>query len=132
MSTQYEEDRLRALRELRLLDTPASEAFDRITRMASRLFNLPISAISLTDKDRQWFKSRVGVDEHQLPRYKAPCAQVTSTRDVVVLPDILKEEFYRDSDLAKAGMRFYAGAPLVTREGFGLAPCAWSVPSRGR
>ena len=120
MPTQCEEDRLRALRELRLLDTPPSEAFDRITRMASRLFNLPISAISLTDKDRQWFKSRVGVDEHQLPRYKAPCAQVTSTRDVVVLPDILKEEFYRDSDLAKAGMRFYAGAPLITRDGFGL------------
>ena len=120
MSTQYEDDRLRALRELRLLDTPPSEAFDRITRMASRLFDLPISAISLTDKDRQWFKSRVGVDEHQLPRYKAPCAQVTSTRDVVVLPDILQEEFYRDSDLAKAGMRFYAGAPLITREGFGL------------
>src|SRR4030042_1218881 len=107
MQAQGEEDRLRALRELRLLDTPPSEAFDRITRMASRLFDLPISAISLTDKDRQWFKSRVGVDEHQLPRYKAPC--VTSTRDVVVLPDILKEEFYRDSDLAKAGMRFYAG-----------------------
>ena len=63
--------------------------------MASRLFDLPISAISLTDKDRQWFKSRVSVDEHQLPRYKAPCAQVTSTRDVVVLLDILKEEFYR-------------------------------------
>ena len=120
MPTQCEEDRLRALRELRLLDTPPKEAFDRITRLASRLFNLPISAISLTDKDRQWFKSRVGVDEPQLPRHKAPCAQVTSTRDVVVLPDILKEDFYRDSDLAKAGMRFYAGAPLITREGFGL------------
>ena len=120
MSTQCEEDRLRALRDLSLLDTPPSEAFDRITRMASRLFNLPISAISLTDKDRQWFKSRVGVDELQLPRHKAPCAEVTSTRDVVVLTDILKEEYYRDSDLAKAGMRFYAGAPLITRDGFGL------------
>jgi GAF domain-containing protein len=78
MPTQCEEDRLRALRELRLLDTPPSEALDRITRMASRLFDLPISAISLTDKDRQWFKSRVGVDVPQLPRYKAPCAQVTA------------------------------------------------------
>jgi GAF domain-containing protein len=68
MSTQNEEERLRALRDLHLLDTPPSEAFDRITRTASRLFNLPISAISLTDQDRQWFKSRVGVDEHQLPR----------------------------------------------------------------
>jgi len=54
------------------------------------------------------------------PAKRAPCAEVTSTRDVVVLTDILKEEYYRDSDLAKAGMRFYAGAPLITRDGFGL------------
>ena len=57
-----EQNRLDALRELNLLDTVPSESFDRITRMASRLFNLPIAAVSLTDTDRQWFKSRVGVD----------------------------------------------------------------------
>ncbi|HUU24874.1 MAG TPA: EAL domain-containing protein [Methyloceanibacter sp.] len=103
-----------------MLDTPPSEAFDRVTRMASQLFKLPISVVSLTDKDRQWFKSRVGVDISQLPRHKAPCAQVASTRDVVVVPDLLDEAFYRDSPLAQSGARFYAGAPLVTREGFGL------------
>lgn len=54
--------RLDALQRLNLLDTAPSESFDRITRMASQIFGLPIAAISLTDRDRQWFKSRVGVD----------------------------------------------------------------------
>ena len=120
MSMQNEEDRLRALRDLGLLDTPPSEAFDRITRMASQLFDLPISAVSLTDKDRQWFKSRVGVEHWQLGREKAPCAEVATSRELVVLPDLLDNEYYRDSELAQAGIRFYAGAPLVTRDGFGL------------
>ncbi len=116
MAVDIQEDaRLRALRELGLLNTPPSEAFDRITRMAGRLFGLPISVVSLTDEDRQWFKSRVGLDVTQLPRHKAPCAQVASSCDVVVVPDLLEEEFYRDSPLAQSGARFYAGAPLVTR-----------------
>jgi len=70
---RLEEDRLNALQALNLLDTPPSESFDRITRMASQIFNLPISAVSLTDRDRQWFKSRIGVDHCSIPRDKAPC-----------------------------------------------------------
>ena len=61
-----EVSRLDALKRLNLLDTPASESFDRISRMASLIFDLPIAAVSLTDSDRQWFKSRVGV-EHSGP-----------------------------------------------------------------
>lgn len=60
--------RLEALRQLNLLDTPPAEAFDRITRMAARLFDLPIAAISLTDVDRQWFKSRVGIEHTSIVR----------------------------------------------------------------
>ncbi|MCK8458528.1 hypothetical protein [Sphingomonas faeni] len=60
--TVHEEARLDALLQLNILDSPASESFDRITRMASQIFGLPVSAISLTDEDRQWFKSRVGVE----------------------------------------------------------------------
>ena len=60
--------RLDALQQLGLLDTPASESFDRITRMASQIFDLPIAAVSLTDTDRQWFKSRVGVEHRSIPR----------------------------------------------------------------
>ena len=64
---ENEEARLNALRNLRLLDTPPSESFDRITRMAGRLLGAPVSTISLTDRDRQWFKSRFGVDLAESP-----------------------------------------------------------------
>jgi EAL domain-containing protein (putative c-di-GMP-specific phosphodiesterase class I)/GGDEF domain-containing protein len=78
------------------------------------------AAISLTDQDRQWFKSRIGVDEPSIPRDKAPCAEVARTASVVTIPDLLADPCYADSPLAARGVRFYAGAPLVTREGYGL------------
>ncbi|MGM0693679.1 MAG: putative bifunctional diguanylate cyclase/phosphodiesterase [Pseudomonadota bacterium] len=115
-----EQARLYALEQLNLLDTPSSESFDRLTRMASQLFDLPIAAVSLTDADRQWFKSRVGVDHREIPREKAPCADVTASAEVVVIPDLLGSSCYRDSHLARTGIRFYAGAPLTTREGHTL------------
>lgn len=117
---QREEARLDALYQLNLLGTPPSESFDRITRMASHIFGLPISAVSLTDRDRQWFKSRVGVEHQSIPREKAPCAQVAESADVVLIDDLLADPCYADSVLAKQGVRFYAGAPLVTRDGYGL------------
>jgi EAL domain-containing protein (putative c-di-GMP-specific phosphodiesterase class I) len=118
--SNYERARLHALRQLNLLDTPPSEAFDRITRMASQLFNLPIAAVSLTDNDRQWFKSRVGVEHWEIPRFKACCAEVSDTSEVLVLPDLLASPTYHDSLLAQSGIRFYAGAPLITRDGYTL------------
>lgn len=117
---RFEEERLSALQQLNLLDTPPSESFDRITRMASQIFNLPIAAVSLTDRDRQWFKSRVGVDHCSIPREKAPCGQVAESADVLVIPDFAQDACYADSLLGRSGIRFYAGAPLVTREGYGL------------
>lgn len=120
MSDLDEEARLDALYKLNLLDTSPSESFDRITRMASQIFGLPISAVSLTDHDRQWFKSRVGVQHMSIPRDKAPCARVAESTEVVLIPDLLADDCYRTSILAGQGVRFYAGAPLVTREGFGL------------
>lgn len=120
MAGLYEEARLDALHKLNLLDTSPSESFDRITRMASQIFGLPISAVSLTDSDRQWFKSRFGVDHNSIPREKAPCARVAESADVVLIPDLLADDFYKSSILADQGVRFYAGAPLVTRDGFGL------------
>lgn len=120
MRGYQEEARLDALRQLRLLDTPASESFDRITRMASQIFNLPVAAISLTDRDRQWFKSRVGIDHQAIPRHKAPCAEVAETAEPLVISDFLADRRYADSLLARNGTRFYAGAPLVTSDGYGL------------
>jgi EAL domain-containing protein (putative c-di-GMP-specific phosphodiesterase class I)/GGDEF domain-containing protein len=114
---QMEAVRLDALRKLDLLDTPPNEAFDRITRMAAQLFQLPVAAVSLTDVDRQWFKSRVGVDRDSMPRHDAPCAEITSTNRMLVIDDLQESDFYRDSTLARTGARFYAGAPLTTRDG---------------
>ncbi|WP_420134789.1 putative bifunctional diguanylate cyclase/phosphodiesterase [Rhodopseudomonas sp.] len=132
MSARHSEaERLDALMRLRLLDTPPSETFDRITRTARKLFDLPIAAVSLTDSERQWFKSRIGVDHDTIPRDKAPCAQVAETCHVVVIPDLLADPCYSTSLLATQGVRFYAGAPLVTRDGHGLgALCVLGVEPR--
>jgi len=116
----YEQRRLAALRELNLLDSAPAEAFDRITRMAARLFDLPIAAISLTDSDRQWFKSRMGTPRSQIPRVPAPCALVTESQAVLVVEDLLEHPLLQASLLVADGVRFYAGAPLFTRDGFCL------------
>ena len=126
-----EEARLDALRRLDLLDTPPSEAFDRITRMAGQIFGLPIAAVSLTDSDRQWFKSRIGVEHNSIPRDGAPCAQVAESAWLLGIPDLLADACYGNSLLARNGVRFYAGAPLVTREGYGLgAMCVLGTEPR--
>jgi EAL domain-containing protein (putative c-di-GMP-specific phosphodiesterase class I) len=126
-----EASRIEALRQLELLDTAPSEAFDRITRMASRLFQLPIAAVSLTDTRRQWFKSKVGVEHDSIPRLKAPCAAVADSGRMVELPDLLASECFRDSLLADSGIRFYLGAPLVTKTGHCLgAMCVLGTEPR--
>ncbi|MET0981179.1 MAG: GGDEF and EAL domain-containing protein [Telluria sp.] len=135
---QLEAARLDTLRKLDLLETPPNEAFDRITRMAAQLLNLPIAAVSLTDTDRQWFKSRVGVPHCSIPREHAPCAEVADTARMLVIPDLQDDPRYRDSHLAASGVRFYAGAPLITRDGYclgamcvlGLAPRSFSDTER--
>ncbi len=115
-----EEARIAALESLDLLDTPESESFDRITRMASHLFRAPISAVSLTDRHRQWFKSHVGTQGRQIPRDGAPCAAVTRSAAPLVIPDMLANAEFADCLLAKSGIRFYAGSPLTTRDGYVL------------
>jgi EAL domain-containing protein (putative c-di-GMP-specific phosphodiesterase class I)/GGDEF domain-containing protein len=131
MPPHTEAARLEALRQLGLLDTPPSEAFDRITRMAALLFGLPVAAVSLTDENRQWFKSRVGVEHDSIPRLGAPCAEVADTSSLVVIPDMLADGSYQDCPLARGGTRFYAGAPLTTRDGFCLgAMCVLGTEPR--
>jgi EAL domain-containing protein (putative c-di-GMP-specific phosphodiesterase class I)/GAF domain-containing protein len=115
-----EEARLNALRNLSLLDSAPSDSFDRLTRLASQLLAAPVSTISLTDEDRQWFKSKVGVDLTEIPREQAPCAYAIEGRGVFVVPDLTADPRFVGSPLAESGIRFYAGAPLFTREGYGL------------
>lgn len=87
--------------------------------------------MSLTDRDRQWFKSRVGVEHDSIPREQAPCAAVAESADRVVIPDLLADPGYVGSPLADSGVRFYAGVPLITDAGFGLgALCVLGVEPR--
>jgi EAL domain-containing protein (putative c-di-GMP-specific phosphodiesterase class I)/GGDEF domain-containing protein len=118
--TENEAARLNALRDLRLLDTPPSEAFDRLTRLASQLLGAPVSTISLTDGDRQWFKSKVGVDITEIPREQAPCSYAIDGEDIFEVEDLASDARFVGSPLVQAGIRFYAGAPLFTRAGYGL------------
>src|ERR1700742_4267036 len=117
---ENEEARQNALRNLGLLDTPPSESFDRITRLASRLLGAPVSTISLTDNDRQWFKARFGVDLAEIPRAEAPCDYAIHSDKVFVVPDMQQDDRLKTSVLANAGIRFYACAPLVARTDYAL------------
>ena len=127
---QDEKERQRALNDLGLIDSAPSESFDRITRMASQIFGTPIAAVSLTDMDRQWFKSRVGCGT-EIPREQAPCAEVTRIGDVLVVSDLSQDIRFEGSILDRSGVRFYAGAPLTTRDGFTLgAMCVLDTKPR--
>ncbi|MBB4954323.1 EAL domain-containing protein (putative c-di-GMP-specific phosphodiesterase class I) [Agrobacterium vitis] len=115
-----EQARLASLRNIKILDSLPSESYDRITRIVAQYFGLPIAAVSLTDVDRQWFKSKVGVEHRQIPRFKAPCSEVAETCASVVINDFQKDPYYIDSPLGQSGVRFYAGVPLITPDGYGL------------
>ncbi|MGC4060784.1 MAG: sensor domain-containing phosphodiesterase [Aquabacterium sp.] len=117
-----EAKRLARLRQLCLLDTPPDPAFDLVTEMASKVFDVPIALVSLIDNGRQWFKSRIGLDTTETPRSEAFCAYAILEQDVTVVPDALKDERFKAyaAVLDAPFVRFYAGAPLITAEGLCL------------
>ncbi len=116
-----EAERLAALRSLQILDTPPEEAFDRIVRAASRIFSMPIVQVSLVDEQREWFKARCGVEEESGERRVAFCAHTILSNDVLVVEDAAADPRFHDNPLVtQQGIRFYAGAPLKTRNGLNL------------
>lgn len=117
-----EAERLQALKDYEILDTPAEEAFDRITRIASRVLQTPISVISLVDANRQWFKSRQGLDATETPREIAFCTHAILQEEVMVVTDATQDPRFKDNPLVTGDpkIRFYAGAPLRTRQGHGI------------
>ena len=115
-------DRVAALQKYAILDTEPEQAFDDLTLLASFVCKTPIALISLVDEDRQWFKSKVGMDVCQTPRDIAFCSVAIQQTDVMVVPDTLQDERFRNNPLVVSGprIRFYAGAPLINDEGYAL------------
>jgi signal transduction histidine kinase/ActR/RegA family two-component response regulator len=114
-------ERLEALRRYSILDTPPEETFDRITALAARLFNVPTALISLVDEFRAWFKSCYGFDNREIPRDTTICSFAVLSGDVLVVPDTRKDSRFACSPFAVGGaIRFYAGAPLITHDGFNI------------
>ncbi len=113
---ENEQARLNALRALNVLDTPPEEHFDRVTRMAKRLFNVSISAVSLIDENRQWFKSCVGLDVTETARDISFCGHTILEDETFIIEDALKDERFSDNPLVTDApfIRFYAGHPLKT------------------
>src|SRR5579883_1250034 len=115
---ENEADRLAALHALEILDTPPEAGLDELTALAASICRAPIAMISLVDAERQWFKSRIGVDRCSTPREISFCAQTILQPDLLVVPDALADARFADNPLvtSEPGIRFYAGAPLVTPE----------------
>jgi GAF domain-containing protein len=109
-----EAQRLRALRELLILDTPPEERFDRIAAFAAKEFDVPMALVSLVDRDRQWFKSNFGLEDRETPRDTSFCGHAISERDALVVPDALEDPRFRDNPMVvgKPYIRFYAGCVL--------------------
>ncbi|RFU46667.1 diguanylate cyclase [Paraburkholderia sp. DHOC27] len=114
-----ESARLDTLRALSILDTPPEERFDRLTRLAKRIFGVPIALVSLVDENRQWFKSCVGLPVSETPRDVSFCAHAILDDGILMVPDTLMDVRFHDNPLVTGapGIRFYAGCPLTVPNG---------------
>jgi diguanylate cyclase (GGDEF)-like protein/PAS domain S-box-containing protein len=117
-----ETERLEFLRLLKLLDTAPEPIFDQVTRLTSRLLGVPTALFSLVDVDRQWFKSRVGMDVQETPRDQAFCGHAILQTAPLVVPDASADARFSDNPLVagQPKIRFYAGVPIRSRDGLAL------------
>jgi signal transduction histidine kinase/ActR/RegA family two-component response regulator len=117
-------ERVALLRSLGVLDTPPEPDYDELTRLAAQICQVPIALISLVDADRQWFKSKIGLSGTETSRQISFCAHAINepSRDVFVVPDARLDARFSDnpSVLGDPNIRFYAGTPLVTHDGWVL------------
>lgn len=122
MKSHNEEQRVTSLCALGMLDTPPEQRFDRFTAIAAAAFSVPISLVSLIDVDRQWFKSRFGLDAPETPRSSAFCSHAIETVDTFVVPDALLDARFANNPLVVGAphIRFYAGSPIYSNSGYPL------------
>jgi diguanylate cyclase (GGDEF)-like protein/PAS domain S-box-containing protein len=120
---ENESERLAALERYDVLDTAPEPAFDDIVALAALICGTPIALITLVDQARQWFKAKVGIDAPQTPRDVAFCAHaLLEPNDLLVVPNAMEDSRFADNPFVTGtpAIRFYAGAPLVTHDGFSL------------
>lgn len=119
---EREAARLSALARFDVLDTPREESFDRIARLARRLFGVPVAIVSFIDAHRQWYKAQEGAEVSEVAREHTFCRHVIEGGAPMIVPDATADARFRDNVHVKKvpGVRFYAGVPLRTRDGFDL------------
>lgn len=122
MEAILEKKRLANLYEYEILDTPPDGYFDEITSLASKIFNVPISIITLVDTDRIWFKSSVGIDAEEIPRNPGLCSSAIMSPDIYIVEDARNDPRTLSNPLVAGilGLQFYAAAPLKSSSGFNL------------
>jgi signal transduction histidine kinase/CheY-like chemotaxis protein len=117
-----DKDRIEALLDYSVLDTPPEDSFDALTHFAATTFGVSISLVSLVDQKRQWFKSAYGIAVDQTPREFALCTYAIMENEPLVVLDAAQDERFEHNPLVtgEPNIRFYAGAPLVTTDGFSI------------
>lgn len=122
MTPLDEEARLAELHRFGILDTLPEPQFDRIVALAARYLNMPMAAVTLVDRDRQWFKSRLGIEKTETPISESICAIAIAQDDVLVIPDARQDPRVNGMDCVSVDetVGFYAGAPLRTPDGYRL------------
>lgn len=116
-----ENERVSALYEMKILDTPPEERFDRLSRLASQMFGVPIAYVALLEGERQWFKSACGLgDLRETPRETSLCSHTILSEDPIICPDTFDEPRFVDNPYVQGApnLRFYMGHPLTTPEGY--------------
>src|SRR5215831_13283373 len=117
-----EKQRLKVLWQYEVLDTVPEELFDDLTELAARICEAPIALISLVDEKRQWFKSKVGTDVKETSRDVSFCAHAIKQVELFIVPDATLDKRFAHNPLVTSDpkIRFYAGAPLITPDGYAL------------
>jgi GAF domain-containing protein len=120
--SKNEKERIEVLKKYQILDTPPDGAFDKITALAAKVFNVPIAIISLVDSDRIWFKSHFGLEINEIDKSPGLCASAILSDDIYLVEDAKNDPRSLANPLVAGefGLQFYAAAPLKTSEGYNL------------